>query len=66
VSLHGKDVVTLGAPIGEPEADVSEAIKNPNWSSFVWEFENIKPLEAPIPIVKSSMSTWVRIDLNSR
>jgi len=66
VSLHGKDVVTLGAPIGEPQADVSEAIKNPNWSSFVWEFENIKPLEVPISIVKSSMSTWVRIDLNSR
>jgi len=63
VSLHGHDIVTLDAPIGEPEADVREASNSPSWASYVWQFEDVEPLNIPIPIVKSSRSTWTRVGI---
>jgi len=63
VSLHGREITTLDSPIGEPENDVRAAANDTSWQSFVWELENIKPLKTPIPIVKSSKSTWVRVEL---
>jgi len=63
LTIHGNEITTLDAPIGEPERDVTEAAESSSWGSFAWELENIKPLNAPIPFVKQSRSTWFSVEL---
>ena len=45
ITLHGKTVQTLPEPLGEPIEDVKRASANPNWKSYVWQLDNIKPLK---------------------
>ena len=66
LTIHGHQISTLDSPIGEPEEDVKAAINSPDWESFVWEFEEIEPLQIQIPIEKQSRSTWVSLDFEKR
>ena len=63
VNLHGKEVITLDEPIGEPSEDVDKAIRNRRWESFAWLLENVKQLEKPIPIDRNPGSTWTKVTL---
>ena len=64
--IHDKIVTTLDSPIGEPIEDVNHVINNKEWASWVWELNDINPIEKKIPIAKTSKSTWVEIDYDER
>lgn len=63
ITVHGHDVCTLDAPIGEPLEDVTAATDSKSWESFVWELGDVKPFSEQIPIEKKSRSTWVKVEL---
>jgi len=63
IKFFGKEIVTLNEPIGEPVEQVDRAIKNKNWEKFGWIFDNIKPLEVPVPYNPSRGSTWTTFTL---
>lgn len=63
VSLHGHQIVTLDSPVGEPREDVEEAANLTSWESYVWELEDVKPVNVTVQVVKKLPSTWVSVDL---
>src|SRR5437867_4910163 len=50
LNIHGQEISTLDSPIGEPKEDVEAAANSTSWESFVWEFEEVKPLENPMTV----------------
>lgn len=63
VNLHGFDIDTVGAPVGEPIADVRAAAENRSWQSYAWALENVKPVKTSVAVEKLERSTWITIEV---
>jgi hypothetical protein len=66
LSIHGQEVITLDSPIGEPKEDVEQAANSSTWESYVWQLDEVKPLDAQIHVAKTSPSTWTLVNLDVR
>lgn len=62
LTIHGRDILTLDSPLGEPQEDVDLAIRSNTWESFAWGLENVRPIATPVAVEKRSRSTWVSVD----
>ena len=63
LSIHDHELLLYDEPLGEPIEDVQYAISKKNWKSYAWLFENIIPLNKPVPFIRQGQSTWIKVDV---
>ena len=63
VNLHGFEITTVSAPVGEPMTDVQAAAENRSWQSYAWALENVKPVKTAVMVEKLERSTWITIEV---
>jgi hypothetical protein len=65
LTIHGHKITTASKPIGEPIADILQAISDKNWKMYAWVFRDITPLKTIVPLKNTNGgSTWTKVELS--
>jgi hypothetical protein len=65
LAIHGYRITTASKPLGEPIADILEAIRDKNWKMYAWVFRDVIPLKTIVPLENNNGgSTWTKVELS--